>query len=534
MRLFIFYLLIVALMLSGCTATRPEHFRTSFLPPAPPKPLVSKSTPADQPLAEPPRIGLDLYAKENPTFLRPDFPPRPSQLELRLLQAEQRFQTGRRMYQDGDTEAARREFNAALDLILDRRTGATDADARIRTEQRLERLIAAIYQYDRAGLGAADEDQEPAYDKAPLDDILTLTFPIDPSLKNKVREELRATVSQLPLEQTDAVLSYINYFSSSRGRPTLEAGLRRAGRYRPMISRILDEEGLPQELIHLAQAESGFLPRAVSRKKATGMWQFVQFRGREYGLMQTPYTDDRLDPEKATRAAARHLRDLYDRYGDWYLAVAAYNCGPGTVDKAVSRTGYADIWELRDRRVLPRETSNYVPIILAMTIMSKNAKDYGIDHIVPDPPLEYDTIEMTHSTHLALMADLSGTPVSSLQELNPSLLKNVAPAGHSLRVPKGSASSLKAALAGIPAHGRLTWRAHRLESDETMATVAKRFRLPVNTLASINDSAQPGELILIPVSAPAPAKTAVKTRSRAAVRKHVRRPASKGVQVARK
>ena len=153
---------------------------------------------------------------------------------------------------------------------------------------------------------------------------------------------------------------------------------------------------------------------------------------------------------------------------------------------------------------------------------------------MPDLPLEYDTIEMTHPTHLALMADLSGGPVSSLQELNPSLLKNVAPAGHSLRVPKGSAPSLKAALAGIPVHGRLTWRAHRLESDETLATVAKRFRLPVNTLASINESAQPGELILIPASAPAPAKTAAKTRSRAAVRKHVRRPASKSVQVARK
>ena len=146
-----------------------------------------------------------------------------------------------------------------------------------------------------------------------------------------------------------------------------------------MIQRILDEEGVPQELIHLAQAESGFIPRAVSRKAAGGMWQFLTWRGNEYGLKQTRYTDDRMDPEKATRSAARHLRDLYHEFGDWYLAIAAYNCGPGSVEKAVERTGYADFWELRARGVLPAETTNYVPIILAMTIMEKNAAEYGIE-----------------------------------------------------------------------------------------------------------------------------------------------------------
>ena len=160
-----------------------------------------------------------------------------------------------------------------------------------------------------------------------------------------------------------------------------------------MIQRILDEEGVPQELIHLAQAESGFIPRAMSSKAAGGMWQFVKFRGQEYGLTQTKYTDERMDPEKATRAAARHLHDLYNQFGDWYLAIAAYNCGPGAVQRAVERTGYADFWELRRRAVLPAETTNYVPIILAMTIMEKNAAEYGLTGIQFDPPIEYDTVD---------------------------------------------------------------------------------------------------------------------------------------------
>src|SRR6185369_7634744 len=186
----------------------------------------------------------------------------------------------------------------------------------------------------------------------------------------------------------DTVLGYINYFST-RGHRTIVAGIQRSGRYRPMIQRVLDEEGVPQELIHLAQAESGFIPRAVSRAAAGGMWQFLKWRGQQYGLMQTGYTDERMDPEKATRAAARHLRDLYNEFGDWYLAIAAYNCGPGTVERAVERTGYADFWELRARRMLPIETTNYVPIILAMTIMAKNAPEYGLDHITLEAPVEY-------------------------------------------------------------------------------------------------------------------------------------------------
>ena len=157
------------------------------------------------------------------------------------------------------------------------------------------------------------------------------------------------------------------------------------GSYREMIARILKQEGVPQDLIYLAQAESGFQPLALSRAGARGMWQFMAGSAQVYGLERSWWVDDRQDPEKATRAAARHLKDLYNQFGDWYLAMAAYNSGASTVQHAVERTGYADFWELYRRGVLPKETQNYVPIILAVTIIAKNPEQYGLTHVAAVP-----------------------------------------------------------------------------------------------------------------------------------------------------
>jgi membrane-bound lytic murein transglycosylase D len=326
---------------------------------------------------------------------------------------------------------------------------------------------------------------------------------VDPKLKDKVREQVAATVSQLPLAVNDAVLGYIHFFSG-RGHKTLVGGLQRSGRYRPMIQRILDEEGLPQELIHLAQAESGFIPRALSRRAAGGMWQFLKWRGNEYGLQQTRYTDDRMDPEKATRAAARHLRDLYQEFGDWYLAMAAYDCGPVTVERAVERTGYADFWELRSRGVLPLETTNYVPVILAMTIMEKNAAEYGLVGIQLDPPVAFDTVEVSAPTSLALVSDLTDTPGAEMAALNPAILKGIVPEGYPLHVPKGSGNQLLAALQLIPAEHRNSWRVHRVGAGETLAAIGKRYATLPSSIVAANHlpsaQAAEGDRLLIPAA----------------------------------
>ncbi len=288
-----------------------------------------------------------------------------------------------------------------------------------------------------------------------------------------------------------------------------------------MIQRVLDEEGIPQEFIHLAQAESGFIPRALSRKAAGGMWQFLAWRGQEYGLMRTPYMDERMDPEKATRAAARHLRDLYQEFGDWYLAIAAYNCGPGAVEKAVERTGYADFWELRGRGALPAETTNYVPIILALTIMEKNAAEYGIQDIQLDPPLQYDTVDLAAPVSFALVSDITDTPISELAALNPALLKNVAPAGYALHLPKGDATPFAAAIQLVPPESRAAWRMHHVIPGDTLASIGKRYgTTPASIMAANNLDSQAtieGDRLLIPTS----------MRSEASPKKPVARSARK-------
>jgi membrane-bound lytic murein transglycosylase D len=214
--------------------------------------------------------------------------------------------------------------------------------------------------------------------------------------------------------------------------------------------------------------------------------------------------DDRLDPEKATRAAAHHLHDLYTHFGDWYLAMAAYNCGAACVDRAVARTGYADFWELRRLNVLPRETANYVPAILAMTIVAKNAQEYGLEAVDPEPAMEYETIELEAPTHLALLAAALDRPLSELKDLNPAVLRSVAPAGYALHIPKNTRNLVEEAFEAIPASHRDSWGIHRVEPGDTFATIAKQYSVSSALVSSSNRDEMPeiGKLAAVPAAYP--------------------------------
>lgn len=413
------------------------------------------------------------------------------------------YDEGVRNYHSGHLVKAREEFDRAIDLVLQ---SGLDVNAYPALKKEFDRLLDNIHSYEMTSLKEGDGFTEQRTVQAPIDEVSDLTFPVEPGLKEKVAREILDTRSDLPLVINDHVLGYINHFSS-RGKVTVINGLRRAGRYRDMIHRIFEEEGVPQDLIYLAQAESSFQPLALSRMGARGIWQFMPSRGREYGLDHNWWVDLRQDPEKSTRAAARHLRDLYRMFGDWYLAMAAYNSGPANVRRAVERTGYADFWELYRRNVLPRETRNYVPIILAVTIMAKNPEKYGLTEVVPEPPVAAETLKLSTPTDLRLIAETIDSDVELLHELNPSLLRWVTPNqdDFELKLPAGTKERFLERIAMIPEDKRVWWRWHRVAPGESLGEIAKNFKTTAAAIAEVNnlDSDQPlqmGAQLVIPIT----------------------------------
>ena len=400
-----------------------------------------------------------------------------------IAHAEKEYQAGLDNFQAGKTEDAKENFDRAVNALL-------ESNLDIRSDDRLQKEFDRIVEgVNKLGLGEAgpDSDAQQKSEPAPIDETNGLTPAADPNVKAKAQAELKAIHSDLPLMMTDQVAGYISYFSN-RGRGVFERALIRSGRYHDMIVSIFKQEGIPQDLIYLAQAESGFHPLAVSRAGARGIWQFMGARGRGYGLQHNVYLDDRQDPEKSTWAAAHHLKDLYNQFGDWYLAMAAYNSGPGTVQAAVKRTGYADFWELYRRNVLPKETRNYVPIILAVTIMAKNPAQYGLSSLALDRPTSYDAVTIDYPVDLHLVADCVGSTAEQLQDLNPRLLRLSTPreGNFELHLPAGTKEEYESSIASIPPADRLWWRYHVVHSGDTLASLAHTYRTTAKSIAEVN------------------------------------------------
>jgi membrane-bound lytic murein transglycosylase D len=489
----------------GCQSAQ----KSSFLPPgqAQAPALIAASSPPD-----PPQHKATTTASAEPQAK----PAVPQALQADpvgdlIARVEKEYQAGQDNYKAGHLEAAKQNFDSAFNLLLgsgfDLRS---NSDARL--EQELDRLLDGVNDLELAALQQGDGFAEQKSEPAPIDEANELTPAVDQNVKAKAEAEIKSTHSDLPLMMTDQVAGYINYFSN-RGRGTIERALARSGRYEDMIRRTLREEGVPQELIYLAQAESGFHPLAVSRAGARGMWQFMGSRAKGYGLERSWWVDDRQDPEKATRAAAHHLHDLYNEFGDWYLAMAAYNSGPGTVQSAVKRTGYADFWELYRRNALPKETRNYVPIIVAVTIMAKNPAQYGLDSITKDKPVPYDTVKIDYPIDLRLAAECVDATAEDLSDLNPSLLRMTTPKftdkgeAFELHLPAGTAAKFETAVAAIPADKRVWWRYHKVQAGETLAAIARTYHTTPKAIAEANDlddgatsGLEPESRLIIPIA----------------------------------
>src|SRR6202795_3527694 len=421
---------------------------------------VPAQAPAPKPAAE--ALPFPVHAGDA-DYLGQLHPESRPAMEILLEQVRANFTAGQAADQAQKFDQARENFDRAEDLIL---TSGFPTNSHPPLLAALFNQITETTQsYElEARKSAGEEEEEVPSTPAQIDELTDLTLPPgDPRLATRAEKELMRVPHDLPLTVNDSVLQYLSYFTSTRGRAIVEHGLDRAGRYNEMIRRVLREEGVPADLIYLAQAESAFLPQAVSRAGARGIWQFMPFRGEEYDLTRTYYVDERSDPEKATRAAAHHLHDLYNMFGDWYLVMAAYNSGPGNVIKAIERTGYADFWELQRRNVLPNQTKNYVPIILALALVAKHPLLYGVK-VDPDKPPVMDFVQPGHPVDLRLVADGTGADLDDLRLLNPQLLRLVTPddPGFTLRLPVGTAAKFSAALAPIPADKWKSWRIHEV------------------------------------------------------------------------
>jgi peptidoglycan lytic transglycosylase D len=432
-------------------------------------------------------------------------PPVPPGKDYLVQKVKEKFASGEQNFKAGHREAARRDFDDAVDWMLE---SGYDPNSDPKLSELFHRVVDTVYAYELQAFRAGDSFSEAPAVPAAIDEVAEITVPADPRLKERAEEAAKSISHDLPLTVNDQVLPFLNFFQTPRGRAIVETGLRRSGRYREMISRVLQEEGMPQDLIYLAQAESAFQPLALSRAGARGIWQFVAYRGQQYGLRHTWWIDERQDPEKATRAAAQHLRDLYKIYGDWYLAMAAYNCGPGNVQKGIERTGYADFWELYKRNVLPRETKNYVPIIIALTLIAKDAAHYNIQ-AEPEAPVPTDVVKPGRAIDLRLVAETIDSDVETLRSLNPSLLRLATPDDPSfeLHLPQGTAEKFSAEIADIPPEKWVSWRRHRVESGETLASIAKKYHVTPVAVADANSlernaALEAGEKLIIPATQP--------------------------------
>ncbi|MFN2498622.1 MAG: transglycosylase SLT domain-containing protein [Pyrinomonadaceae bacterium] len=426
-----------------------------------------------------------------------------------ISRAEDHFRKGKLNLEDNKREQARDEFDKAVDSIL-------ESGLDVRASQRLQvfylELVEKIYREEvplgrapvqpnvselvaqnNSGIQKAEPPQigfrEQKFEPSPLDELSKLVLtPEEQNVSDadvlaleQAKQNVNFAFTINPLIQ-----QYINYYQG-RGRSSMESGLRKSGRYMKMARQIFKEEGVPVDITWLGQVESAWQPKAVSWAAASGLWQFIPGTGRQYGLKQTAWIDERNSYEQATRASAKYLKALATHYnGNWELAMAAYNTGQGNVDRAISRAGTANFWAIYP--YIAQETRNYVPWILATILIAKSPEKYGFKGVRPEAPLSYDVVQVSNSTSLQLVAEATDTSVDHVRSLNPELRRDVTPRGdaYNVRVPPGKGKQFYAILKRIPSERRDSARVISVAPGEDLQAVANRTGVSLSQLQAMN------------------------------------------------
>jgi membrane-bound lytic murein transglycosylase D len=438
--------------------------------------------------ATPPPAPAVAHAPEAPASPKP----LPDPIASLIATSQRHFETGEREFKAGHLDKARQEFDQSVEVLLQSPYGAR-TDARMR--EHFDRLIDRVNAYEVTALAQGDGFSETKSEAAPIDEILknATTFPApvaDDATKAAVKEDLALNPHDIPIPEHSKVLSYVEVMQG-RMRQYIQDSLARGAKYMPMIQAVFRAEGLPLDLAYIPIIESSFKTNALSKASAKGPWQFMKPTAKEHGLKTDWFIDERSDPEKATVAAAKYLKTLHRMFkGDWNLVLAAYNGGPGRVSRAIRKSGLDDFWKLTaTSKFLPRETREYVPLIMAAMIVARNPAQYGFEAVTAEP-LAYDKVVLSKPTDLRRVAEWAGTTVDEIQSLNPELRRWTTPVKYpkyEVKVPKGTGDALTARLSDAsPADfSALKW--YTAKKGETLQTVARRFGVSRGDVAEANN-----------------------------------------------
>jgi peptidoglycan lytic transglycosylase D len=456
---------------------------------------------------------------------QPPAPPKPvvDPIENLIATSQRHFQAGEKEISAGHLDKAREEFDRAVSVLLESPYGAR-TDARLR--EHFDRLIDRINAHEMTALAQGDGFTEKKYEAAPIDELLknATTFPApaaDAATTAAVKADLQLHAHDIPIPDNPKVLSYVEVFQG-RLRDYIQESLERGAKYMPMIQSVFRAEGLPLDLAYIPIIESSFKTNALSKASAKGPWQFMKGTAKEHDLKVDWFIDERSDPEKATVAAAQYLKTLSKMFdGDWNMVLAAYNGGPGRVSRAIKRSGVDDFWKLSStKKYLPRETREYVPLILAAMIIGRNPTQYGFEVAVVAPHT-YEKVAIPQAIDLRRVAEWSGTTVDEIQALNPELRRLTTPVkypDYEVKVPAGSADKLSARLADASPADFITFKWYTAKKGETLLTISRKFGVSRSEVAEANNLSvksrlRPGQELIIPR---APATTLAARTERAA------------------